>query len=90
MQTVTIDCTAITDRASFHRIFAQKLQLADWYGENLDALYDCLTMISVPTVILLLNMQELLNNLGGYGRAAVNMMEQAERENGDFLTIQML
>ena len=90
MQQIPIDCAEIRDRSDFHRIFAAKLRLPKWYGENLDALFDCLTEIGTPTTLILLHVQELINNLGGYGRAAINMMEQAERENGDFLTITML
>lgn len=90
MQQISIDCAEIRDRDDFHKIFAAKLRLPEWYGENLDALFDCLTTISAPTTLILIHVQALINNLGGYGRAAINMMEQAERENGDYLTITML
>ena len=90
MQQITIDCAEINDRAEFHRIFAARLHLPEWYGANLDALSDCLTSITKTTTITLLNVQALINNLGGYGRAAINMMEQAERENSDRLTLNML
>ena len=39
----TIDCTCITEKQQLHRILQQALLLPQWYGHNLDALYDCLT-----------------------------------------------
>ena len=43
MKTVTIDCTAITDPADLHKALFEALEFDEWYGHNLDALYDCLT-----------------------------------------------
>ena len=87
---VTIDCTEIHDQEDFHDVFAQRLRLPKWYGRNLDALHDCLTDFSVPVTISLLHVQTLINRLGSYGRAAINCMEHAERENSEMLTLNML
>ena len=87
---VTIDCRQIHSQEDFHDAMASKLRLPDFYGENLDALYDCLTSIGHRTTINLIGVQALLNNLSSYGRAAINAMERAERENCEFLTINML
>lgn len=90
MYQVTIDCAEIRDRESFHQVFAQRLRLPSWYGENLDALFDCLTSLTTPTTINLVGVQSMLNRLGGYGRAAINAIEAAERENSDVLTVNMI
>ncbi|MBR6107503.1 MAG: barstar family protein [Oscillospiraceae bacterium] len=86
---ITIDCSEINDRTAFHRVFSSKLRLPGFYGNNLDALYDCLTSLSEKTTITLLHMQSLIDNLGSYGRAAINMIARAERENTGRLTVNM-
>ena len=87
---VTIDCRQITSRDAFHDAMASKLRLPSFYGENLDALYDCLSTLGQKTTLNLICVQALINNLGSYGRAAINAMERAERENSRFLIINML
>lgn len=87
---VTINCGYITDEESLHKIFAKSLQLPAYYGKNLDALYDCLTTMPAPSTITLYNVQSMLDNLGGYGRAAICLIERAERENPGRLTVNVL
>ena len=41
--TVTIECSDIQTKEDFHRKFSKSLYLPGFYGNNLDALYDCLT-----------------------------------------------
>ena len=38
-----IDFSGICDAKSIHQTLARTLNFPDWYGHNLDALYDCLT-----------------------------------------------
>lgn len=90
MYQVTIDCFEIRDQETFHRVFSQRLRLPAWYGENLDALFDCLTDLTKPTTITLIGVQAMLNNLGSYGRAAINAIEAAERENSGILTVNII
>ncbi len=37
-----IDLSGVHDKEGLHELLAQKLPLPDYYGKNLDALYDCL------------------------------------------------
>lgn len=46
-----INCAAVTDTKQLHGLLAQYLELPQWYGRNLDALYDCLT--ELPEDLLL-------------------------------------
>jgi RNAse (barnase) inhibitor barstar len=41
--TVTVDFSLCPDIPSLYRVLRERLQWEDWYGENLDALYDVLT-----------------------------------------------
>lgn len=87
--TVTIDCSEIRENADLHRVFSSQLHLPGFYGKNLDALYDCLTSLPQKTTLNLLHTQSLIDNLGPYGRAAINVIAQAERENPARLTVNM-
>ena len=40
---VIIECEKLTERRKAHRYLAKKLEFPDYYGGNLDALYDVLT-----------------------------------------------
>lgn len=42
-------------REKSHEYLKEKLDLPDYYGKNLDALYDCLTEIGVETEIEIVN-----------------------------------
>ncbi|MEL6312233.1 MAG: barstar family protein [Planctomycetota bacterium] len=43
MQRVTIDCSRIRDRRSFHDVFAEALGFPEFYGRNMDAWIDCVS-----------------------------------------------
>ena len=43
-----IDCSGITSSKELHRLLADTLSFPEWYGHNLDALYDCLTELAEP------------------------------------------
>ena len=88
--TVTIECRDIHTNEDFHRAFASQLKLPGFYGGNLDALHDCLTSLPQKTTINLLHTESLIHNLGPYGRAAINAIAHAERENTGWLQVNML
>ena len=72
-----INCAEIHSREEFHRILSQVLQFPEWYGNNLDALYDCLTDIREPTHLHLENWDTLSPAFRGF-RA---VFDDAEHEN---------
>ncbi len=50
---IIIDGTAINSEEDLHDFFAKSLSLPDWYGRNLNALWDVLTgMIDMPLTII--------------------------------------
>lgn len=71
----------MVDRTSTHAYLKEKLALPDYYGENLDALWDCLVSDSSVRQISLYNTAALIENLGSYGEAIINLLEQAAEEN---------
>ena len=80
MKTYRLDCSKMTDRASLHPYLRQALELPDYYGENLDALFDCLTAMCQPAVFRFERVG-LLSQLGDYGRALVDTFRDAAEEN---------
>lgn len=66
---IIIDCTNIENKRQLHELLARELEFPDYYGHNLDALFDCLTDIREKTTIKL----EGWNALGDWknGFAAV-------------------
>lgn len=83
MTYIVIDGSAIRDRESMHTLLAQRLSLPDWYGKNLDALYDCLTDTKDMTVVLR-NAESMTAALGGYGEAVLRVLRDAAAENPRF------
>lgn len=43
MTHITVNCTGLETKAQLHNLLVDALAFPDWYGGNLDALYDCLT-----------------------------------------------
>lgn len=82
---ICIDCSSIVNKESFHRIFASALSFPDWYGNNLDALHDCLTSIS--GIIRLENWDLAEARLGKYGIAAKKVLLQSALENDTLMLI---
>ena len=79
MEEIIIDCTKIHTKEDLHRIFQETLSFPEWYGSNLDALYDCLTEISGK--VRLLNWETAENRLGSYGKKAKKVIAAAALHN---------
>ena len=87
MKDITIDCLGFVPRSDLHRAFADALAFPDHYGNNLDALHDCLTDISEETRIRLLNWMDAEQRLGNYARSAKRAILDAATENRNLAVI---
>ncbi len=81
MQIITLDCTDIREKGSFHAAVSKALSFADYYGKNLDALHDCLTDIFVDTQIRFEHWNTLREALGLYSAAIQWAMTHAADKN---------
>ena len=81
MEEKIIDCTKIHSQEDLHEMFRQILCFPDWYGGNLDALYDCLTEISGK--VRLLDWEVVEDRLGAYGKKAKKVIAAAAVHNTD-------
>ena len=66
MDEYLIDLSGVTDKDSLHRCLRDALPLPEWYGNNLDALYDSMTEMSVPVTIRFLGAEKAQDRLGDY------------------------
>ena len=69
MNTIILDCSHIIDAAQLHNELAQKLSFPEWYGHNLDALFDCLTDLTEETLLVLLHWDQTAAYCRGFESA---------------------
>ena len=81
MEEKIIDCARIHSREDLHAVFREALTFPEWYGDNLDALYDCLTEITGKVRLLDWEIAEV--RLGDYGRKAKKVIAAAALRNTD-------
>ena len=55
MKSVILDAKKMLKKEKIHEYFVKKFDLPEYYGKNLDALFDCLCEINEPTLIKLKN-----------------------------------
>lgn len=81
MKEKIIDCSVIRTKEDLHRLFGEALCFPDWYGNNLDALYDCLT--DCRGTVRILSWDTAENHLGPYGKKAKKVIASAALHNTD-------
>lgn len=82
METIVIDGAMMPSRDAAHDYLAQSLSLPDYYGRNLDALYDLMTERGEPVRLLVRRQEVLREALGDYGDALLRTIREAAAENG--------
>ena len=75
-------------REHAHSYLKKRLRLSPYYGNNLDALADCLGEIGVPTRIVLCNAALLRESLGDYGERMLRVFDDAARKNASLKFVQ--
>ena len=75
-----IDLALIRSAEEFHNALAQELDFPDWYGHNLDALYDCLTELPETVHLILKNW----NIATAFSEGFENVFQNAQADNPDF------
>lgn len=81
METIVIDGEKMLNRWAAHDHLAEQLSLPDYYGRNLDALYDLLTEREGPVRLVVRHRGTILSWLGEYGAALCQTLEDADRAN---------
>lgn len=86
MKTVTMDCENMKTPGEVHDALASLLEFPDYYGKNLDALFDCLTEVDQDVELVLLNWHKLEYALKDYSGKLLYVFHCACKEN-DQLTV---
>lgn len=78
-----IDLARVKDKEGLHFLLQESLDLPEYYGNNLDALWDCLTEIGTETELVFRNFASLENDaeLKQYAAKFKILLEQAADEN---------
>ncbi len=80
MNFIIIDGREMTDRQTAHIYLQKTLKLPEYYGKNLDALYDCLCEMSGVQIIITY-VAEMQTNLRRLADGFLNTFEAAAEKN---------
>lgn len=78
METIFIDFSNAKTMGQLHHIVKQALHFPDWYGENLDALWDLLTGYIAPCIVDLKGYYTLPKELRPYAKEMLKIFLEAE------------
>lgn len=81
---VVVDGRKMTDKITLHSYLKEQCNFPEYYGNNLDALYDVLTDREEPLEIQLEHAEELKEILCGYGEAFIETLEDAAASGKKF------
>ncbi|MBO7398624.1 MAG: barstar family protein [Clostridia bacterium] len=76
-----INCAKIEDISGFYDVIAKKLSFPEWFGRNLDALYDLLGDVGRDTKLVIRGFDGFAEKLGEKGEALKGVLEDAAKEN---------
>lgn len=83
MKVIEFDGRDFKNIETTHEVIKSKLELPEYYGNNLDALWDCLTgWIDIPVRIKWHNYNESYKQLGNYAEELKSVFEDASNEAG--------
>lgn len=81
MKYVKIDGNEIKNREELHEEIKSQLDFPDYYGKNLDALYDMLGSFTEPVEFEIVNQEMLEKHLGHYAKMFLGLLEDIKGES---------
>ena len=84
-KTIELDAEKMTGVEETHRYLAKELAFPDYYGKNLDALYDCLTEFCGSAFIVINNSKTMAENLGDYSKKLTKVFLDAASCSGMYV-----
>jgi ribonuclease inhibitor len=81
MKAAVLNGEKMTSVKEAHVYISRKLDFPEYYGGNLDALWDILSTISYPIHISMTNSEILHEHLGEYSDSLISVFWDAEEEN---------
>lgn len=81
MEKIHLDGRMFTSKNALHKTLKNKLDLPDYYGENADALWDCLTTwVTLPLTIEWGFFRESKEMLGSYADLILETFQDAQKK----------
>ena len=81
MKKIVLELEKMRSLPMLHKYLHTALALPEYYGANLDALYDCLTEIAEPTELVVSTKVAQEDYLGWYGEQFLQMLQDAAAAN---------
>ncbi|MFL2105486.1 barstar family protein [Desemzia sp. FAM 23991] len=78
---IILDGQEMTSKKRLHQYLTMQLNLPDYYGQNLDALKDCLITDFTPQTIEIIDAEAIEKYLGKYGENLLRVFRDAAAEN---------
>lgn len=88
MRVVRLDGAAMTTVDKVHATLQKEMGFPDYYGNNLDALWDMLSEESEEVHIILEREEAMKKLLGAYVEELIRVFREAETEN-EYLTFEI-
>ena len=83
MNIFLLDGKDMTSSETAYRIIEETLGFPEWFGHNLDALYDCLSDLDAEeTAIVFVNTDTLTENIGQYANKMLSCFRDVSEEYG--------
>ena len=79
MKTIILDCEKLLQKEQAHIYLAEVFDFPDYYGKNMDALFDCLTEMGECTIVL--NGEDIFHQTECYGTKVLRVLEEAAQAN---------
>lgn len=87
MKRIVIDAGRFVSKPAMFDCLHEALGNDDFYGSNLDALHDKLTMIFEPTEITVKNFAEAMRHMGTYANIFWHVLDDSTEENKNLKVI---
>lgn len=81
MKEIIIDGDKIESKSEVHEIFVKELDFPDYYGNNLDALADCLDELNTPVTIKYINRERMKMKFGRFATVLSSVIKLAAKHN---------
>ena len=84
MNIIVLDGSVMTSRERAYKHIARELRFPEYFGKNLDALYDLLTDLYVneDTIVILMNCRKMKKSLGEYGDKLIEAFANEKKKKG--------
>ncbi|MEC1403663.1 barstar family protein [Bacillus subtilis] len=84
MRKIMIDGKDFENIEVLHDVLKDKLDFPNYYGRNLDALWDCLTgWVDLPLTLVLIHFEFSNTFLGSYADDVLEVLQEAQEELKD-------